>query len=335
MGIRIVTLGPEHLPAVVAFSEKTWDRPRRPEFCRWRYLDAPFHRTLLAMRGSECVALLSAFTAPYRMAGASSTCLETADWFCLPELRTSGLGIRLMRAVMEEPHPIVAVGGSTDTLRLLPRLGWKRVGDASRFVRWLGSGRVVRWLARIWRGTTAPPGGSAEAPGRVAELDGELNALYAEKTECGMVPLPLAERMRWIGDGMVGRRLAVLSFRIDGRLRGWSLVRLDITCPAREALIIELFAPSGEASLYPWMVAETWRLAASAGCRKVVARTSCPNLRAALRGSLFQERLVIPVHVWPARNSVPPGPLHLGSHTADSPLRPYPGASASWDRGRP
>lgn len=337
MGIRLVTLGPEHLPAVMAFSERTWDRPREADFCRWRYLDAPSHRTLLAMRGDECLALLSSFASPYRVGGAWATWLETADWFCLPELRASGLGVRLMRTLMEEPYPIVAVGGSPDTLGLLPRIGWTRVEDASRFVRWLGGGRPGAWLAKSWERWRAPPpaGGSAAVVRSLEEIEGELAALYAERVECGTVPLPFSDRIRWMAQGIEGRRLAVLSFRVEGQLRGWSLLRLDVTCPAREALVVELFAPVGEALLYPWMVAETVILAASAGCRRLIARTACPNLRLALRRGLFREGAVIPIHLWPTQTSLPPGPFHLGLHTSDFPLRPYPGAGDSWGRIRP
>jgi hypothetical protein len=192
-------------------------------------------------------------------------------------------------------------------------------------------------MAKSWeRWRTPPPaGGSAIAVASLEEIEGELAALYAERVECGTVPLPFPDRIRWMAQGIEGRRLAVLSFRVQGRLRGWSLLRLDVTCPAREALVVELFAPVDEAALYPWMVAETLILASTAGCLRIIARTACPNLKLALRRGLFRQGSTIPIHVRPTQASLPPGPFHLGLHTSDFPLRPYPGADASWGRVRP
>lgn len=342
MSLRIVALEPEHLAAVARFSERTWERPRTPEFARWRYVDPPGHRAFLALLGNECLAMLSVFSRPYRLGPESITCLETADWYCLPELRLSGLGIRLMRRAMEEPHPIVAVGGSADTLRLLPRLGWQCIGEATVFVLRLdgamadlgfarrgGATALVRglWagLATGWLGlprVPVPPGCEAvlvESPGP------GLEALYSGPIPWGMVPLPVRDQLAWLGRGCRGsRRLATIYFRREGKLIGWSLLRLDAAGGGLEARLLDLFTPEADPKLCAWMVAAAIGHASAAGAASITAQASCPILQDALRRSRFVEKSRWPIHVWRLRSPLPSGPLHFCLNTGDAALLPYP-----------
>lgn len=338
MGITIVGLEPRHLPALVRFSQRTWQRPATLEFCRWRYLEAPSHQAYLALRGDECLAFVSVFTRPYRIAEDSATFLETADWHCLPELRLSGIGIRLMRRVMEGAAPIVAVGGSADTLGLLPRLGWQRVGQTTEFALGLGAralhtalaagglaqvGRALgAWLTNFvpYRGP-APPGCEALP---VAGVGLEFQALYAGRLCCNTVPLPMVDQLAWLARGLSGaRRLLAIDYRCEGATLGWSLLRLE-THGDREAVLLELFAPTADLPMRAWMVAEAVRQAAAAGASRVRAQTSCPALESALRRNGFAERFRWPVHVSHARGSSTPGPHHFCLNTGDAALLPYP-----------
>ena len=337
MGIRIVSLEREHLPALVRFSQRTWQRPASLEFCRWRYLEAPCHKAHVALRGDECLAFVSVFSRPYRLGENAVSCLETADWYCLPELRLSGIGIRLMRRVMEEPAPIFAVGGSADTLRLLPRLGWQRLGETTEFALGLGAraiqtafgassvrgvGRVLgAWLTKSWpRRLLAPPGCKAVSIEGIPKLE----ALYAGRLCCNTVPLPISDQLAWLAGGHPGaRRFVAFDYRRDDAPLGWSLLRLGAG-GEREASLLELFAPFADLPLRAWMVAEAVAMAAAAGASWIRAQTSCPGLQAALRETSFAERARCPVHVWHARASSVPGPLHFCLNTGDAALLPYP-----------
>jgi len=332
-----VGLEPRHLPALVRFSQRTWERPATLEFCRWRYLEAPYHKARIALRGDDCLAFLSVFSRPYRFGDASLTCLETADWFCLPELRLSGLGIRLMRQVMEEPAPIVAVGGSPDTLRLLPRLGWQQVGETTDFELVLGAQAIRSALAsarlkEVGRAlgswiTTAWPRHVPAAPGcEAVPVEGvpTLQDLYAGPLCCNTVPLPMTDQLAWLGRGQLGaRRLLAIDYRRDGTRLGWALLRID-AAGQHEAALLELFAPPADPSLLAGMVVEAARQAAAAGAVRIRAQTSCPGLQAALRKNHFGERSRSPIHIWHARGSSAPGPLHFCLNTGDAALLPYP-----------
>lgn len=338
MSVQIVAFESAHLPLVARFSEKVWQRPRTPAFVRWRYLEAPRHKTLLALAGQECVAILSVFSRAYREGEASTLCRETADWYCLPELRLSGLGIRLMKRAMDEPGPIVAVGGSADTQRLLPRLGWQRVGEAADLVLSLGGA----WLGRVptrggpkvlVRGLVADLGTFLSGPPRIPTPDAwlavpverpgpELEALYSGTIPWSMVPLPALDQLAWLEHAFAGsRRLATLYFRCENRLVGWSLLRLDAR-DSREALLLDLFAPEADPALRAWMVAATVTHAAATGASGIRARSSCPMLQQALRRNQFVETSRWPIHVWRPREP-PVGPLHFCFNTGDAALLPY------------
>ena len=80
---EIVAFRPEHLDVVARFSERVWPRPRSRAFLRWRYLEHPDHHAYLALRGDECLAMVSAFRRAYRVGERSVRVSDSFDWFCL------------------------------------------------------------------------------------------------------------------------------------------------------------------------------------------------------------------------------------------------------------
>src|SRR6266853_1723044 len=87
----IVPFRPAHLPAVIRFAERTWRWQQSDAFYRWRFVEAPAEM-LLAVRGDECLAMISLFKRTYRVDAGQQTFAETFDWYSLPGLRSSGLG---------------------------------------------------------------------------------------------------------------------------------------------------------------------------------------------------------------------------------------------------
>ena len=340
-GIRLVPLEAGHLPAIARFAERTWARDHALAFCRWRYLEAPTHSMLLALRGDECLAVVSAFSRPYRFGQRTVTCLETADWYCLPELRLSGLGIRLMQHLMQQGQPIVSVGGSADTLKLLPRLGWIRLGSAMEYERILGSpalqlfraaragvatlGRTLRSWMRPPRLPRSRPEGAAIAPNE-SDAD-DFTGLNPVCGACSTVPMPMPDQFAWVAAGMRPlRRLVVTRFRSrpGTALGGWSLLRIEELGSRTEALLLDLCGPPDDRRLRGWMLAETLAVAVAAGATRIRALTSCPSLQTSLRDHRFAARGHKPIHVWTAGEAAPPGPYHLGVNVGDAVLLPYP-----------
>src|SRR5260221_6757155 len=114
----------KNFPAFKQSAEEAWDRPVGDAYYQWRYFDAPDVITLVADRGGDCVASISAFSRTYKFGDDLVECLDPFDWYCLPSARGSGVGVRLVKCLMDVGKPILALGGSSDTLRIIPRLGW-------------------------------------------------------------------------------------------------------------------------------------------------------------------------------------------------------------------
>jgi len=339
---EIVELRPDLLPALRRFAERVWTRPRSDAFYRWRYEELPLHRAWLAVRDGEVLAMECAFERPYRIGDAVEPVLEVFDWFCLPELRNAGLGIRVMQRLMQE-RACLLVGGSDDTRGLLPRLKWQIVTEARRFALPLGVERLAGALrkrvgvpdavARLGaRALLARPGRSPRPRavprgGRVVAVSGvgdEIQALYRGPLAYAAVPLWPPALLRWLLDGhpAVGH-FVPLYFAEGERLRGWTLARIYGAPHGCDAEIVECFAPDPSPELYTWMVSETVVRVAGFRPGMVGACTPCPHLDRALRANGFLESGANPVQLW--RPGQPPlaGPVLIGSNSGDTSLVPF------------
>lgn len=352
--IEIVPLDSQHLPALRRFAGRVWQRPAGDDFMRWRYeASASFHHVWLAMRDGECLATEAAIRRPWRVEDEVTEVLEVFDWYCLPELRNSGLGVRVMQALMKQPHPLLLVGGTADTQGLLPRLKWHVTATVERFSLPLGRRRLAEALVQRFRVPRAVAGIAAAAalarPGHrprrrkvpaagravaLCSVGPETLALYDRPTSYRSVPLWTAEILRWLTGGFptIGH-FVPLSFFVGGQLVGWALLRIYPTATGSGAEIVECFAPQPEAGLHTWMVSEVATVAAGFGVEALHTQTACPSLRAALVANHFVRSGSNPVQIfWPGRDALP-GPIAAGSNTNDNALVPWseglvPAASA-------
>lgn len=340
---RIVPFAPHLLPAVRGFSERYWSRPRSDAYYDWRYLrPQPFSRMFLALQDGECLGMLFALLKQYRVGGKTTACLEVFDWHCLPGLRGSGIGIRLMRAMMRQPEPLLSVGGTADVLATLPLMGWEAIGVARRYELPVSADVLA---ARLHRRTGLPaaisrvalgvvsvgyyqprrrrvPGASSVTPGGLPGDD--VLRLYREETGYGLVQEPESGVLGWMTDGTWCGRVGFLTFAIEGRLRGWAVTRVYLTEHGPEAAIVEVFAPRPDVALYTWMVSEAATSLMAGRPRRIHARASCPFLQAALLANRFRTAAPDnPIYAWPKGLGDRAAPLHITLGHSDGPLLPY------------
>jgi hypothetical protein len=340
---RIVPFAPELLPAVRGFSERYWSRPRTDAYYHWRYLQPqPFSRMLLAVQDDDCLGMLFALRKPYRLGGKPTACLEVFDWHCLPELRGSGIGIRLMRGMMRQPEPVISVGGTADVLGTLPLMGWKALGVARRYElpvspdvladrlrRRMGLAATVTRdvLGGVLAGYYLPRRRRVPENGRVSEagtVGEEIRQLYGEETGYGCVQEPDPDVLRWVRDGVWSGRYRFLTFMVGGKLRGWAMTRTYPTKQGLEASIVEVFAPRPDVALYTWMVSEAATSLMADRPRRFQARASCRILQAALLANRFRRIAPDnPIYVWPKGVGDPAQALHITLSQSDGPLLPY------------
>ena len=244
--LRIEPLTQENLPAAIRLCETAFNRPRSEEFSRWRYRDCPSQAGFLALRNSEYVAMVWGFLRPYQIGPRIIQCIEPTDWFCVPDLRHLGAGTPVMKALMNRPEPLIAVGGSRRAISLFQKMQWQRIATAATFVLHLGGSSLARSLHNrlkvpsaigrplfrtALRFVTHPKSRSSPPTGRVTvvpEIGPEILRLYSTAAPVGAMPLPDIALLRWLtrGCSSLAQHFIPLYFLLDGNLCGWSLVRV-------------------------------------------------------------------------------------------------------------
>lgn len=344
MAVQVVRFEPSLLPAVRRFTERTWRRPTSDAFYSWRYLESPLSEGFLALRDGEVLAALWGFHRPWRLGERTVRFHEVFDWYALPELQRTGLGVRILRVAMQEQDPCVVVGGTEDTRTLLPRMGWRVVDGAARFLLPLRSARVAATLAE-----RAPIPGFAARPaaelltrawfrprrrgrseGRMiptASLGAEAHELF-EAAE-GTRPLWPRAHLSWLLAGFPGvGHFVPLYFARGDELCGCALLRLYPSPGGCDAELVDLVARDGSgAEVHVWMVSEVARCAQGFGAGLVATTTSCPRTQQALRRNRFLRVADVPIHVWSQTDLALPEPICIQSNTNDGPLVP---AAETW-----
>jgi hypothetical protein len=334
---------PGMLPAVRSFSERYWKRPTEDAYFDWRYLQPlAFSRMFVALRDGECVGTLFSLRKTYRMRGELVRCLEVFDWHAISELRGAGVGIRLMRAMMKQPERVFSIGGTGDVHATLPLMGWQQVTTAQAYelvsrgdliVERLESTRrlpaaIARPLRRPASMVVLPPWRKrGPAGGEVREVDlpgDEVRALYEGDTGHDLVQEPDIDVIRWIKSGRWSGSWRCFEFRVDGKLRGWSMTRLNVGSRGLQGTIVEVFAPNANAELYQWMVSEAADSLLSARPRRITSRASCPHLQRAFTACGFRHAGVdAPIRSWPKAGLGAFETPHFTYLHSDGPILPY------------
>lgn len=344
----VVPFEPALLGPLRAFSESYWSRPRSDAYYDWRYLESlSFTRGFLAMRGEQCVGTLSALRKTWRLRGEIVPCLEVFDWHSLPDVRGSGAGIRLMRAMMRQPERVFSVGGTADVHSALPLMRWQNLGTACAYELPLSADVLADRLQRtrgvpraLARAALAPLAGPLFRPRRLPgpgrgdvscsdTLPPGLETLYEGDTGHELVQQPDPVVVRWLTASRWSGRWRFLSFTLDGRLRGWAMTRLYQGKTGLQASLLEVFAPGADATLYAWMVSEACLSLLPEKPSRILARASCPALREGLVRNRFRHAGVdAPVHAWPAFGADPPANPHVTLLHSDGPFQPFESSSA-------
>jgi hypothetical protein len=345
MATEIVPFAPEHHERVARFSAQVWPRPRTDAFLRWRYRAPAFHRGYLALRDGSCLAMLSVFRRPYRAGDGIVHVADSFDWFTLPELQKSGLGVRLMQRLMKDPDPVIVTGGSPDTRALLPKMGFRTLDRVRRYWLPIGADRVASLLAersvprsfsrlafrvaRHWVGPRrlqAPAGGRAFAVAGVGE---EAHNIDPRPGARGCAPVWTPEFLAWLQLGFPGMgHYLPLYYGVGERLVGWALLRIFEGAEGCEAHLLDVRAREDDAALYAWMVSEAVARAAGLGAGLLTTGTTLPALEQALRDNRFRQAESAPIHCYGGESEGLAAPIVFGAHWGDEPLVPYP--SRAW-----
>jgi hypothetical protein len=317
--------------------KRDWSEEFAESYLSWRYGARGSGETLVVCDQGRCVGILDSFLRPYWIAGRQETVRETCDWFCLPEYRTLGVGLHLLRRMMAKPEPILVIGGSIYTQNLLPRLKWARLPDVGNFILHLSARTVAglvahnRWrrgikLARVLPNiplaprlpNLAPPSANSQVRVRV------LGEAEEEPKIAPYIVAPALDSMvlDWFAraPAVLGQFL-LLNFFCDGERVGMSISRLaELSSCGCASQIIHLHAARFEA--IDWMVSATVHYLVERGAGVVSCRTSCPITGKALSALGFRRR-GLPAYWWPPDKLPPSGLLLLTALQGDDAFEFY------------
>ncbi|MGG5818513.1 GNAT family N-acetyltransferase [Falsiroseomonas sp. HW251] len=310
---------------------RNWDAGLQRDLAAWRYRARQDDGgTWLAFDGDRCVALLDSFVRPWLLDGRPVTLRETCDWYCAPSHRPAGLGIALMRRMMQQSEPMLSIGGTAATLSLLPRLRWAALPPMRAFVlpvkaRGLAGGLLRRrWPAQEGLARAIPgflplrPPRAAAPPGDAARIEPWDPAEEAPVPQApGLVQLLSRPAHEWLCrvPATLARPVALL-FRLGGVAVGASFSLLAPAVAGQEATIVRLQIAEASQAIVDWVVAETALALASLGAGLIRCLAGAPATVAALERAGFLAATPRPVFWW-SRDLAPPSALDAGFLRAD------------------
>jgi hypothetical protein len=154
MPVAFTATAPEHLPALASLMRQAFDAPAdapflRAEVLHWKYLEPchppggnPLPRAWLIAQNELPVAhgCLWPVTIPIAGQPVAGACL--IDWFSAKS--SSGMGVMLVRKVLDKVPFLISIGGSAATRQIMPKIGFRTLGQLPVYARPLRSWAQLR-----------------------------------------------------------------------------------------------------------------------------------------------------------------------------------------------
>ena len=133
-------------PAVGELMIEVGLRPNAdPAQMHWKYFhprtDWPGPRSFVMVRGNEILAHAGAIPGACLTATQRVRTIHVIDWAA--RSTATGAGVSLMKYIGQHTEALLAIGGSAQTLQLLPHLGYRCLGNATCYVRPLHPSRIL------------------------------------------------------------------------------------------------------------------------------------------------------------------------------------------------
>jgi hypothetical protein len=138
---------PEDAPAITALIAERGLRPDTSlQALHWKYwlprADFLGPRSFVSLRGDRLIAHAALIPGAFRGANGRQSTAHVIDW--VARSGDWGAGATLMKHVGQQAESLLAIGGSDDTLRILPHLGFRRAGGVRGYVRPLYPLQILR-----------------------------------------------------------------------------------------------------------------------------------------------------------------------------------------------
>jgi hypothetical protein len=314
---------PADVPAIIALFAQLGDRPNvEPQDLHWKYwqprADWTGPRSFVLARGSAIIAHGGIVPGSCAWDSRRVRTLHVIDWVADPQ--EVGAGIALMNYVGQQTESLLAIGGSSHTVQILPKIGFRAAGAAVGYARALFPLRLLRHverrrLARFARSVAWTLAAPASAP-----ADGwQARSIAADDLERIASVLPIPAR----GMGVLERSaelfrhalacpivpMQLYSLERAGRVRGYFMLA---SAPG-QVRIVDCWMDSDQPADWRAMIHRAVeRARRDPQAAEVVIWASDPLLAECLRASGFHARQESNILLRAADGArVPAGPLRV------------------------
>lgn len=319
MRFRIRPSVPSDGPAIVSAMCKAGLHPLKDERAlHWKYwrerADWSGPRSLVLTMNDEIVGHAGIVPGTLAWGGHRASVIHVIDWAAIPEAALGGR--MLMKYVGGLADYLIAAGGSEDTLRMLPVLGFQRCGTMHRYVRTL---HPVRYLTSDahWNWKTLPKFArdvlwnlGAPAAERGAWSSRQL-APHQLQSIASVFPsprgdMPIFERNHASLSYLLDCPIATLTLHTverGGEIRGYFL----LSCVMGQARIVDSWLDCADGDAWSALVQCAVDVAKKVpGVAEVVTTEGDPLVSECLRASHFRQRSAVTIQILTRKGLEPP-----------------------------
>jgi hypothetical protein len=281
-----------------------------PADLRWKYWQEradwwPGPRSFVLTRGSEILAHAAVVPGTYCWNDRRVRTVHVVDWAARPS--AVGAGVSLLKFLGQSGDALLAIGGSAQTLQLLPHLGFRIRGSATGYVRALHPTAMLapsvhptwrvppRFLRSVWWNLRAPRGGTDGWHVSRVNAD-ELSRVAAilPRPMTGIAVLERSEELFRYSLACPIAATSLFAMEQEGRARGYFLLTLAL----RQARLADCWMDSSDPAdwraLIQCAVREARRYSSAA---ELAVWASDPMLSRCLRECGFRARNEVPVQL--------------------------------------
>lgn len=340
-GVRPST--PADAPAIVELLLEAGLRPNmQPEELHWKYwqerADWPGSRSFVLTKGNEILAHAAIIPGTFAWDARRVRIIHMIDWAARSTAPVAG--VSLMKYVGRLTDALLAVGGSTQTLQILPHIGFRPYGRVTGYVRALHPLRILRRGTKpSWRVPLRLARSAFWALTAPSYQRNDWQARRLDRNETSRVASVLPVR---VGDaGVLERSEELFAFALacpivpmelyslekGGRVRGYFLLAL---APG-QVRIADCWIDSGDpADWRALLQCAVGRAMRSADAAELAIWASDPVLSRSLEECGFHPRTAHPVQLLTARDfTIPASTLRVQMLDSDAAFH-HPGRAVLW-----
>ena len=311
---------PEDAPAIIELMREAGLEPHvELEHLHWKYWreqpDWPGSRSFVLTNGRELLAHGAVVPGSMHWGAKQARVIHMIDWAARRD--AIGAGVILMKHVGSLTDCLLSVGGSQDTLSIVPRIGYRHWGTVAGYVRTLAPFSILRQPSRPswkrWPRVARSAYWCLAAPR--SDLRGwQVRQLESEELDCLSGVLPTERR----GVTVFDRTLAALRHALACPIVPVRLFVLEHSGQVGGYFLLS-YAPGQARLADAWMVSEDfadWRVLVHAAVREaqrhgemaeLAAWSSDPTIARALQECGFHKRLALPIYLRPSVGEAVPG----------------------------